>query len=164
LPSPEDGRRWRADAARAAQEPPRARDGGSGRPVQLRGATPGHERARRRGGRARGRRGCGAGTRGPGAGTQTIGLTGPIGCGQSTIAGWLAEAGAVVVNADAVARDVVERGAPAFEQVVATFGPGVLDSAGDLDRGALARIVFGDPVRLAELEAIVHPAVRPRIL
>ncbi len=93
-----------------------------------------------------------------------IGLTGPIGCGKSTIAGWLAELGAVVVDADRVARDVTPRGSRELAAVVAAFGPGVLRADGGLDRAALGRIVFADAAALERLEAIIHPAVRPRIL
>jgi len=92
-----------------------------------------------------------------------IGLTGLIGCGKTTVAGWLAELGAAVVDADRLARDVVEPGEPALRAVVDAFGPAVLAPDGGLDRAALARRVFGDPVQLGRLEAIVHPAVRPRI-
>jgi dephospho-CoA kinase len=93
-----------------------------------------------------------------------IGLTGPIGCGKSTVAGWLGELGAIVVDADQVAREVVEPGEPALADALDAFGPAVAAADGSLDRAALARIVFSDPVALARLEAIVHPAVRPRIL
>jgi dephospho-CoA kinase len=93
-----------------------------------------------------------------------IGITGPIGCGKSTVAGWLAELGARVVDADEVARAVVEPGEPALAAVVEAFGPGVRRADGELDRAALGRIVFADPEALLRLEAIVHPAVRPRIL
>lgn len=94
-----------------------------------------------------------------------IGITGPIGCGKSTIAGWLGERrGVVVIDADRVARDVLDPGEPALEAVVARFGRELLRADGSLDRTALGRIVFADPASLRDLEAIVHPAVRPRIL
>lgn len=96
--------------------------------------------------------------------TLVIGLTGPIGCGKSTVASWLAELGAVVVDADVVAREVVEQGSPPLEEVAREFGPSVIRSDGSLDREALGRIVFADPGALARLERIIHPAVRPRIL
>jgi len=96
--------------------------------------------------------------------TLRIGLTGPIGCGKSTVAGWLGELGAAVVDADQVARQVTPPGSPELAAVVGAFGPTVLRGDGALDRPALARIVFADPAALARLEAIVHPAVRPRIL
>lgn len=96
--------------------------------------------------------------------TVVIGLTGPIGCGKSTVAGWLAELGATVIDADVVAREVVEPGQPALADVLAAFGPDVAAPDGALDRAALGRIVFSDPEALARLESIVHPAVRPRIL
>ena len=92
-----------------------------------------------------------------------IGLTGPIGCGKSTVARVLGRAGARVVDADAIARDVTATGEPSLDRVAARFGPGVLRPDGSLDRAALGRIVFADPVALADLEAIVHPAVRLRI-
>lgn len=96
--------------------------------------------------------------------TVVIGLTGPIGCGKSTVAAWLRELGATVVDADMVAREVVEPGEPALAEVLEAFGPGVAEPDGALDRAALGRIVFTDPEALARLESIVHPAVRPRIL
>lgn len=96
--------------------------------------------------------------------TVVIGLTGPIGCGKSTVAGWLAQLGATVIDADVEARAVLEPGQPALEAVLATFGTGLRRADGTLDRAALGRIVFADPGALARLEAIVHPAVRPRIL
>jgi dephospho-CoA kinase len=93
-----------------------------------------------------------------------IGITGPIGCGKSTVAGWLGERpGVVVIDADKVARDVLDRGEPALAAVVERFGADLLRD-GELDRAALGQIVFGDPAALRDLEAIVHPAVRPRIL
>ncbi len=94
-----------------------------------------------------------------------IGITGPIGCGKSTVAGWLGERpGVVVIDADVVAREVLEPGEPALDAVVARFGSELLRADGSLDRAALGRQVFADPGALADLEAIVHPAVRPRIL
>jgi len=94
-----------------------------------------------------------------------LGLTGPIGCGKSTVARWLGERpGVVVIDADRVARDVVEPGEPALEAVIARFGQSYRRPDGGLDRAALGRLVFDDPAALRDLEAIVHPAVRPRIL
>jgi dephospho-CoA kinase len=93
-----------------------------------------------------------------------IGITGPIGCGKSQVARWLADLGAAVIDADNVARTVTAPGEPAHDAVVRQFGPAVTAPDGTLDRAALARVVFADPDRLRELEAIVHPAVRPRIL
>lgn len=92
-----------------------------------------------------------------------IGLTGPIGCGKSTVAGWLAERGARVIDADTVAREISAPGAPAHDAILAVFGDAVR-TEGTLDRAALGRIVFRDPEALARLEAIVHPVVRSRIL
>lgn len=97
--------------------------------------------------------------------TVRIGITGPIGCGKSTVANWLGERpGVVVIDADQVARDVVEPGEPALADIVERFGPDVLRADGSLDRAVLGRIVFADPSALRDLEAITHPAVRPRIL
>lgn len=100
----------------------------------------------------------------PGEPTLVIGLTGPIGCGKSTVAGWLSDLGATIVDADVVAREVVEPGEPALDQLLEVFGTDVVAPDGSLDRAALGRIVFRDPEALARLESIVHPAVRPRIL
>jgi dephospho-CoA kinase len=93
-----------------------------------------------------------------------IGLTGPIGCGKSTVASFLAERGASVIDADAAARAVTQPGAPGHAAVIEAFGPVVVGRDGTLDRAALAEIAFNDPDRLRELEAIVHPLVRPLIV
>jgi dephospho-CoA kinase len=94
-----------------------------------------------------------------------IGITGPIGCGKSTVARWLGErAGVRVVDADHEARLVLAPGAPEVEAVYARFGRTLRRPNGELDRAALGRIVFADEAALRALEAIVHPAVRPRIL
>ncbi len=94
-----------------------------------------------------------------------IGLTGPIGCGKSTVAGWLGERlGVVVIDADRVARDVLAPGTPELAAVAARFGEDLVDADGVLDRASLGRIVFADRDALRDLESIVHPAVRPRIL
>lgn len=89
-----------------------------------------------------------------------VGLTGGIGSGKSTVAALLAARGARVVDADEVARRVVEPGGPAHAGVVARFGPAVVGPGGGIDRAALAAVVFTDPAARADLEALVHPAVR----
>ncbi len=91
-----------------------------------------------------------------------VGLTGGIGAGKSEVARLLASYGAVVVDADAIAREVVEPGTPGLAAVVAEFGAGVLGPDGSLDRAALGRIVFADDERRRALEAIVHPLVAAR--
>lgn len=91
-----------------------------------------------------------------------VGLTGGIGSGKSTAARLLDRRGAVVIDADQLAREAVEKGTEGFVRVVDTFGPEVVRPDGDLDRGALAAQVFRDPARKAELEAIVHPEVARR--
>lgn len=89
-----------------------------------------------------------------------VGLTGGLASGKSTVSRLLAERGALVVDADAVARQVVEPGGPAYHPVVERFGSEVLHHDGTLDRGRLAQVVFADADALADLNAIVHPAVR----
>ena len=91
-----------------------------------------------------------------------VGLTGGVGAGKSTVARALEGHGAVVIDADALAREVVEPGTPGLADLVAEFGPGVLDADGALDRPRLGALVFADPARRSALEAIVHPLVRRR--
>ncbi|MDP9429128.1 MAG: dephospho-CoA kinase [Actinomycetota bacterium] len=91
-----------------------------------------------------------------------VGLTGGIGSGKSVVSGLLAGRGAVVVDADLLAREVVAPGTPGLAAVVDEFGPGVLTPDGALDRPALGRIVFGDADALARLNAVVHPLVAER--
>ncbi len=94
-----------------------------------------------------------------------IGITGPIGCGKSTVGRWLGERpGVVVVDADHEARLVLAPGTPEVEAVYARFGSALRRANGELDRAGLGRIVFADEAALRDLESIVHPAVRPRIL
>ena len=91
-----------------------------------------------------------------------IGLTGGIGSGKSTVSRLLAEHGAVIVDADAIAREVVEPGTEGLAAVVEAFGSRVLAADGSLDRPALAALVFADPEARSRLDAIVHPLVRAR--
>lgn len=92
-----------------------------------------------------------------------VGLTGGIGSGKSTVARMLAERGAVILSADAFARDAVTAGSPGFRQVVELFGPRIVGPDGELDRGELAAIVFADADLRVSLEAVIHPEVRRRI-
>jgi dephospho-CoA kinase len=91
-----------------------------------------------------------------------IGLTGGIGSGKSTVSRLLAGHGAVIVDADVIAREVVEPGTPGLAAVVEAFGSELLTADGSLDRPALAALVFGDPDARRRLDAIVHPLVRAR--
>ena len=91
-----------------------------------------------------------------------IGLTGGIGSGKSTVSELLAARGAVIVDADRIAREVVEPGTPGLAAVVEAFGEQVLAADGSLDRPALAAVVFSDPAARARLDGIVHPLVRRR--
>ena len=91
-----------------------------------------------------------------------IGLTGGIGSGKSTVSAQLAARGAVVVDADRIAREVVEPGTPGLAAVVDAFGADVLAADGSLDRAALAAVVFADPDARRRLDGIVHPLVRAR--
>jgi len=92
-----------------------------------------------------------------------VGLTGGIGTGKSTVAAMLAARGAVVIDADRLAREVVEPGEPTLARIVQEFGPEVLGPDGRLDRKALGALVFADPARRRRLEALTHPPIRARL-
>jgi dephospho-CoA kinase len=92
-----------------------------------------------------------------------VGLTGGIGAGKSEVSRRLAAQGAVVIDADLIAREVVEPGSEGLAEVVGVFGPGVLRPDGGLDRGRLADIVFADPDLRGKLNAIIHPRVARRM-
>ena len=93
-----------------------------------------------------------------------VGLTGGIATGKSTVDAVLRELGAVVIDADVLARDVVEPGEPALAEIAVEFGPTVLGPRGRLDRKALGAIVLADPERRRTLEAMTHPRMRERLL
>jgi dephospho-CoA kinase len=88
-----------------------------------------------------------------------IGLTGGIGCGKSTVAGLFAAYGVPVIDADAIARALVEPGCPALQKLRNSFGPAIVDHQGLLNRAALREMVFADPGKKKHLEAILHPLV-----
>jgi dephospho-CoA kinase len=89
-----------------------------------------------------------------------VGLTGGIGSGKSTVAGMLAERGAVVIDADQIARELVEPGGEALAELVTEFGPRILQQDGSLSRGELAALAFSDPRATDRLNAIMHPLIR----
>jgi len=89
----------------------------------------------------------------------TVGLTGGIGAGKSAVADLLEEHGAVLIDADRIAREVVEPGGPAYQPLIDRFGPAIVDAEARIDRPALAAVVFSDPEALADLNAITHPAI-----
>jgi dephospho-CoA kinase len=91
-----------------------------------------------------------------------VGLTGGIATGKSTVSSMFAKLGCVLIDADLLAREVVEPGEPALAEIAAEFGPGVLQADGTLDRKKLGAIVFGDPARRKRLEQITHPAIGAR--
>jgi dephospho-CoA kinase len=91
-----------------------------------------------------------------------VGLTGGVASGKSTVSRMLAELGAVVIDADLLAREAVDRGTDGLAEVVAAFGPEVLTPEGDLDRPALGALVFADATKRRALEAVIHPRVRAR--
>jgi dephospho-CoA kinase len=93
-----------------------------------------------------------------------VGLTGGIASGKSLVGAMFVKLGAGLVDTDVIAREVVARGEPGHAAVSAAFGPGVLLASGEINRGALRSLVFGDPAKRAELEAILHPLIRSRTL
>jgi dephospho-CoA kinase len=88
-----------------------------------------------------------------------VGLTGGIGSGKSAVADLLVARGAVLIDADQVARDVVAPGGPAYQPLIDRFGPGIVSADGAIDRQALAKVAFADETTLQELNAITHPAI-----
>ena len=93
-----------------------------------------------------------------------IGLTGGIASGKSTVSNMFRELGIPVIDADLISREVVERGEKAYKDIVDTFGEGILQKNGSLDRKALGAIVFSDETKRKQLNSIVHPAVRERLI
>jgi dephospho-CoA kinase len=92
-----------------------------------------------------------------------VGLTGGIGAGKSTVSAMLAERGAVIVDADRIARDLQSSGSPVLEAMAERFGSHILLDDGALDRAAVAKIVFNDEAALKDLNGIVHPAMQSEI-
>lgn len=90
----------------------------------------------------------------------TIGVTGGIGSGKSTVSQMLSAKGAAVIDADLIGHQLLRPDTDAWREVVAAFGRGVLDQEGDIDRGSLASIVFADPAALGQLNSIMHPRIR----
>ncbi len=93
-----------------------------------------------------------------------IGLTGGVASGKSTVADMFAQLGAVVIDTDQIARDVVKPGQPALREIESAFGPEVLTADGTLDRRRMRELVFADPERRHQLESILHPKIRARTL
>jgi dephospho-CoA kinase len=93
-----------------------------------------------------------------------LGLTGGIASGKSTVGSMLRKLGLTVLDADSIAHELIEKGEPAYQEVVREFGPTILNADKRISRAALAKIVFADPAKLARLNAIVHPRVEERLL
>lgn len=94
---------------------------------------------------------------------KVIGLTGGIGSGKSTVSRFLAELGAVVIDADKIGHEVFQPGTEAWREVVAAFGEHILTPSGDIDRAKLGRLVFSNPDFLARLNRIMHPPIAERV-
>lgn len=93
----------------------------------------------------------------------TVALTGGIGSGKSTAGELFSQLGAVVIDSDQIARHVIERGTKGFDSLVATFGDAILKN-GDIDRSAIATLIFSDPKKRRQLEEITHPLIRESFL
>ncbi|MBM7582192.1 dephospho-CoA kinase [Caldicoprobacter guelmensis] len=93
-----------------------------------------------------------------------IGLTGGIACGKSTVSKILAELGAAVIDADMIAREVMRKGTPVWQEVKETFGDEYLQPDGEIDRKKLGELVFSNPEALKKLNSITHPAIQKRVL
>ena len=93
-----------------------------------------------------------------------VGLTGGVASGKSTVSAMLEDLGAVIIDADVIAREVVAKGTPGLAAVVEEFGEELLGPDGELDRPAMGRLVFGDEAARRRLEAIIHPLVFERIV
>ncbi len=92
-----------------------------------------------------------------------VGLTGGVATGKSLVAEELERLGAELIDADAVSREIMVKGSPAYEDILKEFGPGIMAADGSIDRKALGRIVFADPEKLARLNALTHPRIIERI-
>lgn len=92
-----------------------------------------------------------------------VGLTGGIGSGKTQVANYFAKCGVPVIDADRIAREIVEPGQPALAEIAHAFGAAALDSTGRLDRAALRKVVFNDEAQRQKLEAILHPRIRANI-
>ncbi len=92
-----------------------------------------------------------------------VGLTGGLGTGKSTVSQMLIGRGIPVIDADRIAREVVEPNGPAFPGLIQFFGRGILNSSGSLDRALVAQVVFSDPQKLLKLEALIHPYVQEEV-
>lgn len=102
-------------------------------------------------------------SRGHGEDPLVVGLTGGIGSGKSTVAEGFAALGTPVIDADRLARELVEPGQPALEEIIATFGPDCISANGRLDRDHMRRQIYADDTRRRQLESILHPRIRQRI-
>ena len=95
--------------------------------------------------------------------TLVVGLTGGIGSGKTTVANGFSALGVPVIDTDILARELVEPGQPALNEIISTFGPEAISAEGRLDRDYMRQLIFTDPVRKSQLEAILHPKIRQRI-